>query len=102
MKHPSLMDTLHIYFMKHFAFIIALFAVINNSYSQDYKGEIIDELTQEPIVGATIRVKNKDIKSFCLIATGLFPYSESYGQKYPMPGMLPRQLRVQCITEALQ
>ena len=57
------MDTLHIYFMKHFAFIMALFAVINNSYSQDYKGEIIDELTQEPIVGATIQVKNKDIKS---------------------------------------
>ncbi len=63
MKHPSLVETLHIYFMKHFAFVMALFAVINNSYSQDYKGEIIDELTQEPIVGATIQVKNKDIKS---------------------------------------
>ena len=46
--------------MKFIVIIIALIAVVNSSYSQVFKGKLIDELTNEPIVGAIIQIKNKD------------------------------------------
>ena len=42
---------------------MALFAIVNSSYSQVFKGKLIDELTNEPIIGATVHLKNTEIKS---------------------------------------
>ena len=48
--------------MKYSAIIIALIAFVNSSYSQVFNGKLIDELTNEPIIGATVQVKNKEYK----------------------------------------
>ncbi len=49
--------------MKYNILIIALIAVVNSSYSQVFKGKLIDELTNEPIIGASVQIKNKEIKT---------------------------------------
>ena len=49
--------------MKYSIIIIALIAVVNSSYSQSFKGKLIDELTNEPIIGAIVQLKNKEIKT---------------------------------------
>jgi iron complex outermembrane recepter protein len=49
--------------MKFSIVIIALIAVVHSSYSQSFKGKLIDELTSEPVIGATIELKHNGRKT---------------------------------------